>query len=146
MSAHFQAPYGLSLSNASSFGCGARYGHDVVIAGPAGRLSTQDRLLNALPRVAARDGYVSLTVERILATAGVSRATFYQYFSNIDDCFWTAYRRHADRLVADVVEAVGRQESPAKAVIEVLVVTATCRPDVARLLMREGLAAGPAGM
>lgn len=146
MNAHFQAPHGLSPSNASSLGRGARYGHDAVIAGPAGRLGTQDRLLNALTRVAARDGYVSLTVERILATAGVSRATFYQYFSNIDDCFWTAYRRHADRLVADVVDALGRHESPTQAVIDVLIATATCRPDVARLLMREGLAAGPAGM
>jgi AcrR family transcriptional regulator len=108
--------------------------------------SAQDRLLDCVTRLAAHDGYTKLIVERILATAGVSRATFYQYFSNVDDCFWTAYRHYADDLVSGVVAASQGSECPERAVLDALLATVSSRPDVALLLMREGLAAGPEGL
>jgi AcrR family transcriptional regulator len=110
------------------------------------RGTAHDRLLDAVTEVAARDGYPHLTVERILAAAGVSRATFYQYFSNVDDCFWSAYRHHADHLVSEVIAAARGSERRERAVLGALVATAISRPDIARLLMRECLAAGPAGL
>lgn len=96
--------------------------------------------------MAAREGYARLTVERIIATAGVSRATFYQYFANVDECFRGAYRHHAEVLIADVTAAAGVAEQRELAVLEALVATAAARPDAASLLMREGLAAGPLGL
>lgn len=116
---------------------------DVGRARPAG---AEARALDAVAQVAARDGYAMLTVERVLARAGVSRASFYQYFTNIDDCFRSAYRVHAAELLADVLNAVRASDSPELAVLKVLAALATDRPDVARLLMREGLAAAPAGL
>ena len=86
--------------------------------------SAQDRLLDCVTRLAAHGGYTKLIVERILATAGVSRATFYQYFSNVDDCFWTAYRHHADDLVSGVVAASQGSERPERAVLDALLATA----------------------
>jgi AcrR family transcriptional regulator len=115
-------------------------------ASPSSRRGAQDRLLEAATELAARDGYAGLTVEKILAAAGVSRATFYQYFCNVDDCFWSAYRQHADLLTADVAAAVARAEHRQLAMLDALVDTAVSRPHVARLLMGEGLAAGPTGL
>jgi AcrR family transcriptional regulator len=107
--------------------------------------SAYDRLVDAVTELGGNDGYASATVERLLQVAGVSRATFYQYFTNVDDCFWSAYRQHADHLVySAAVAATGSREREI-AVLDALVVTAVARPAVARLLMREGLAAGPIG-
>jgi AcrR family transcriptional regulator len=115
-------------------------------ANPPPSRSAQDRLLDGVTRLAAHDGYARLTVERILAASGVSRATFYQYFSNVDDCFRTAYRHHADQLVSDVIAAAEGSEQWERTVFDVLLATVTSRSDIAGLLMREGLAAGPAGV
>jgi AcrR family transcriptional regulator len=109
-------------------------------------MSAHDRLLNAATQAVARDGYVNLTVERILAAASVSRATFYQYFSNVDDCFWSAYCRHAEQLVSDVAAAAQANRHPELAVLDALAAAATSRPEIACLLMRECLAAGPRGL
>lgn len=109
-------------------------------------LSAHDRLLCAATEVAASDGYVSLTVERVLAVASVSRATFYQYFSNIDDCFRSAYRQHAEELVSAVATAVRHSERRELTMLDTLVDTAISSPQIARLLMTEGLAAGQAGL
>jgi AcrR family transcriptional regulator len=110
------------------------------------RGTSQARLLDAVTQVATRDGYARLTVERVLREAGVSRATFYQYFASVDDCFWSAYRRHAEQLEATVAAAARRSEQPQLAMLDALVDLAVSRPDVARVLMREGLAAGRTGL
>ncbi len=107
--------------------------------------SSHDRLLHAVTQVAARDGYAGLTVERVLATARVSRATFYQYFSNVDDCFWSAYREHAEQLLRDVSGAAAGSSRRELAVLDALTAAASTRPQTALVLMREGLAAGQAG-
>ncbi len=107
---------------------------------------SEDRLLDAVTQLCASDGYVNLTVDRILAAARVSRATFYQYFSNVDDCFLSAYREHAAQFVSDVTAASQGSRNRELAVVAAVVDIATSRPDVAQLLMREGLAAGPAGL
>lgn len=110
------------------------------------RPSAPRRLSDAVTEVAGRDGYARLTVDRLLATGGVSRATFYQYFSNVDDCFLSTYRQHAERLLSDVDAAVRGRDRRPFAVLDTLVGTAISRPQAMRLLMHEGLAAGPAGL
>jgi AcrR family transcriptional regulator len=102
--------------------------------------------LDAVTRVVASHGYAHLTVDAILAEAAVSRATFYQYFSNVEDCFRSAYRLHADQLVAAIELAVQHPGQRELAMLDVLVDTAVARPARARLLLTEGLAAGPGGL
>jgi AcrR family transcriptional regulator len=101
------------------------------------------RLLDAVTEVCARISYPDVTVEALLAVAGVSRATFYQYFSSVGDCFLTAYREHALRLV-EVIASSPDCEHPELAALEALVDLAIHRPGVALLLTREGLAGGSA--
>ncbi len=102
-------------------------------------------ILEAVTHVASTMGFVELTVEKILAHAGVSRATFYQYFTNVDDAFWSAYRHHAEQLLSDLGAAAAGSPHGELAALDVMATLAASRPDVACLLMREGLAAGPAG-
>jgi AcrR family transcriptional regulator len=110
------------------------------------RGAAQARLLRAVTEVVAREGYTQLTVEKLLVTADSSRATFYQYFSNIDDCFWTAYRLHAAQFVTDVEAEVRGSRYPDVAMLEALVATASAKPEITQLVMREGLAAGQKGL
>jgi AcrR family transcriptional regulator len=111
------------------------------------RYGAHERLLAAVTTAVARDGYIQLTVERLQALAGVSRATFYQYFSSTDDCFANAYREHAELLVTRVLDALACcGQAREVAVLDALAGTALACPDAARLLMREGLAACTAGL
>jgi AcrR family transcriptional regulator len=103
-------------------------------------------LLDAVTRAAGSEGYSDLTVERVLELAGVSRASFYQYFSSLDDCFEDAYRRHTEKLISDIARAVHGGDSPEFALLATLVGTAGHDPDAAKLLTIEGLAAGSVGL
>jgi AcrR family transcriptional regulator len=103
----------------------------------------EQRLLDAVTEACARISYPDITVEDLLTVAGVSRATFYQYFSNVEDCFLAAYRGHALRLVEAVASSSDR-EHPELAALDAVVDLAIHRPDVALLLFREGLAGGQA--
>jgi AcrR family transcriptional regulator len=109
-------------------------------------LGAADRLLDAIGEVAARDGYSNLTVETVLAAARVSRSTFYQNFSSVDDCFTSAYRRHGQQLMSEIVQTARRGGPPKLATLDALVDTALRRPHVARVLMIECLSAGPVGI
>jgi AcrR family transcriptional regulator len=113
---------------------------------PRSTSDAQERLLLAAGEVAAHRGYATLTVQKVLDAADVSRATFYQYFANIDDCFWSAFRRRADQLIRDVALAVRQSDEPEIATVEALAAAACREPELTRLLMCEGLAAGPRGL
>jgi AcrR family transcriptional regulator len=107
--------------------------------------SPQMRLTAAVAEVLAEGGYPALSVRRLIAHAGVSRATFYQYFADAQECFLAAYRSEGERLVRDVGKAATRPEREL-AVLDRLVQFARAEPVTARLLAREGLAAGPEGI
>jgi AcrR family transcriptional regulator len=110
------------------------------------RKSTQrERLLNGMVAVANRDGYARANVTRVIAEAGVSRPTFYDYFSDKDDCFLAALADIHERLIADVRRAVESRapEHAIQATIGVLVELAATQPAKARFLMSESMAAGP---
>jgi AcrR family transcriptional regulator len=107
----------------------------------------EHRLLDAVTEVAARDGFAALTVEHVLSASGASRATFYHYFpTGVEECFFSAYRLHAERLVCDVQLAMKSAPDPALGAVDALVEMAVSRPSAARMLAIEGLASGPRGL
>jgi AcrR family transcriptional regulator len=106
----------------------------------------EDRLLDAVPALASRYGYANLTVETLLSASRVSRSSFYQYFPNIEDCVWGSYRRHADQLLSGVLAASRSSEPEQAPALRALLDEAIREPQTALFLMREGLAAGPAGL
>src|ERR1700755_1395893 len=58
----------------------------------------RERLLAAMLRAAAERGYRETNVQDVIERAGVSRPTFYEHFTNKEDCFLAAFDVTATRL------------------------------------------------
>lgn len=66
--------------------------------------SQRERMVEAMIEVIAEQGFAQTTVADIIATAGVSRATFYEQFDDKEDCFVAAYATVMERMLAFVAE------------------------------------------
>jgi AcrR family transcriptional regulator len=109
------------------------------------RRSTQrERLINTMVEIAGRDGLATATVARLIAHAGVSRPTFYEYFSNRDACFIAALTDIHQGLLAEIRRAIEREapERAVEATIAALIEFANSHPPRARLLLSEALGGG----
>lgn len=95
--------------------------------------------------VALSEGYAGATIARVISEAGVSRPTFYDYFTDKDDCFLAALAEIHERVLAEIRQAVAGQapQHASDAAIGVLVGFASSHAPLARLLMNESMAAGP---
>ncbi len=129
---------------------------------PAGRRETQrERLLAGVVAVANHEGHVAANVSAVIAQAGVSRPTFYEYFAGTEDCFLAALADANERLLASVRDALGEAGEPSaaasgprtaqdarggsalRAVLAALVDFARATPELARFAMSESLGGGP---
>jgi AcrR family transcriptional regulator len=110
------------------------------------RKGTQrERLLAGMLLAAVRKGYTGANVAQVIAHAGVSRPTFYEYFADKDDCFLALHREISEQLLQHIGEAV-RSERPERAVqagIRALVLFTDAQPERARFLINETMAGGP---
>lgn len=104
------------------------------------------RIIASLAEVCAQKGYRAVTVEDIIAQAGVSRRTFYDLFSDKEDCFLVAYERAINRLLNTIDVAYGAQGRPwperMASGLQALLSVLAAEPSFARLVMVEVLAAG----
>jgi AcrR family transcriptional regulator len=69
--------------------------------------SQRGRLLDAMAQAVADRGYGATTVAHVVARAGVSRKTFYEHFSDKEDCFLALYDTGIAYVLGRIVEAVG---------------------------------------
>jgi AcrR family transcriptional regulator len=109
------------------------------------RKGTQrERLLEGMLVAAVRRGYAGANVAQVIAHAGVSRPTFYEYFSDRDDCFLAVHREFSAQLLGHVREAVdsGPPEQAVQAGVKAIFRRAQARPERARFLVNETLAGG----
>ena len=108
--------------------------------------SQRTRILEAVGRAVAEKGYAAATIEDIVRGAGVSKKTFYEHFSDKEDCFLAAYEAAADELFARVREA---QAAPGpwlertRAGISAYLRWLAAEPALARVFLIEVAAAGP---
>ncbi len=113
------------------------------------RKSTQrERLLDGVIDVTNRRGYAAATVSAVIAEAGVSRPTFYEYFADRDDCFRWAIEYTQDELLAEVSAALQdcAADEAAGCAVKILVSYAAARPARARFLMAESMAGGASAL
>jgi AcrR family transcriptional regulator len=113
------------------------------------RKSTQrERLLGGVVDVTNRRGYAAATVAAVIAEAGVSRPTFYEYFADRGDCFRQVIEDVQDELLAEVSVALqGRAADEAAAgAVDTLISYAAAKPARARFLMAESMAGGAAAL
>jgi AcrR family transcriptional regulator len=117
-----------------------RLGREVVEA------SQRGRLLDAMAQVVAGKGYGATSVADVIATAGVSRKTFYEHFRDKLDCFLAAYDLGVEVLLA-TVRAAGAEETDPLAVTRArtraYLRTLADEPAFARTFLVEVAAAGP---
>ncbi len=110
------------------------------------RKSTQrERIIAGMVIAANRVGYASANVSTVIANAGVSRPTFYDYFADRDDCFLAAHREIAADLLERVRVAVAAQapERAVQAGVRALIELAEAKPEEARFLTNATMAGGP---
>lgn len=91
-----------------------------------------------------RHGYAGANVSQVIAHAGVSRPTFYEYFADKEDCFLATHRELARLLVAELRRATATV-APGQAVqaaIRRFVELSEEFPDRAALLTSETMAGG----
>lgn len=69
----------------------------------------RDRLTAGIISVVAERGYQEATVTRVCAAAGVSRRTFYAYYSSKKECYLRAFDLIFDHL-SEVLTAAGAEE------------------------------------
>jgi AcrR family transcriptional regulator len=113
---------------------------------PRGRKSTQrERLIASVVATVDRSGYTSTNVSKIITEAGVSRPTFYDYFSDREDCFLGALRDIHERLMLRVRRSV--EQAPPQLALQTSLATivefACAEPTEARFLISQSMGAGP---
>jgi len=108
------------------------------------RAIQRERLIAAMLDAAATRGYRETNVQDVIERAGVSRPTFYEHFTNKDDCFLASFdtgaRRLQARVTAAAAEGGGWRERLRRALAAVLAF-AVAEPQTARTLVVEARAA-----
>jgi AcrR family transcriptional regulator/DNA-binding PadR family transcriptional regulator len=104
------------------------------------------RLLEATFALAAQEGYRELTVGMIAARAGVSRRTFYEFFSDREGCFLASFDHALDVLGERVLPAYEAEREWTDRVRVGLAALLECldgEPALRRVVFVEALTAGP---
>jgi AcrR family transcriptional regulator len=65
----------------------------------------RQRIAAGMIRVVVERGYSAATVTQVVAAAGVSRRTFYNYYGDKQDAFFDVYRQVTDFLCEAMIEA-----------------------------------------
>jgi AcrR family transcriptional regulator len=110
------------------------------------RKSTQrERILDGMIDTASREGYAGANVSQVIARAGVSRPTFYEYFSDKDSCFLAANREIAGRLLGQIRDAVAEvpPEQALQAALRRLLQWVEAKPEQAMFIANATMAGGP---
>jgi AcrR family transcriptional regulator len=98
----------------------------------------RDRLTAGMIATVAEHGFHEATITQIAAAAGVSRRTFYGYFSSKEECFFDTFGQLADHLEA-AMSAAGEPgaEWPQRvlAKLTAMLETFAANPDLARFAL-----------
>jgi AcrR family transcriptional regulator len=109
------------------------------------RAIQRERLLGAMLNATAELGYLETNVQDVIDRAGVSRPTFYEHFSNKEDCFLAAFDSGAERLRKLVHGAVSEGgdswRDRVRCGLQALLGFAGDEPDTARTIVVEARAA-----
>lgn len=103
------------------------------------------RLLAATARVVSTHGYAAATIDKITAEAGVTKKTFYKFFSSKEDAFLACYEAvdvMIDRVIAAGV-AADTTDDAVRACVRTYLQALAAVPDLTAIFLIEALAASP---
>lgn len=108
----------------------------------------RERLLNGMVAVATRSGYPGATVSAVAEAAKVSKPTFYEQFTDRDDCFVACIDYVGERLLDATRDALAdcRPERALIGAVDALVGFVSVERTMGRFLTAEAMAAGPAAL
>ncbi len=105
----------------------------------------RERLIAAMLRAASELGYRETNVQEVIERAGVSRPTFYEHFTNKEDCFLTAFdataARLRDRVGAAAAKGGDNLRDRLRFGLETLLHFTATEPEASRTLIVEARAA-----
>jgi AcrR family transcriptional regulator len=107
------------------------------------------RMLAAMTEVVAERGASNTTVAHVVARSGVSRRTFYETFTDREDCFLAAFEdgvARAGRYVLHSYDPSARWPERIRTALLALLQFLEVEHGVGRLLFVESLGAGPKAM
>jgi AcrR family transcriptional regulator len=109
------------------------------------RAIQRERLIVAMLSAVAELGYLGTNVQDVIDRAGVSRPTFYEHFSNKEDCFLAAFDTSAERLRKKMDTAIRQGgdvwRDRVRYALEALVRFVAGEPETARTMVVEARAA-----
>jgi AcrR family transcriptional regulator len=104
------------------------------------------RIVAAMVEVAAERGFGGATVARVVARSAVSRRTFYEFFSDREECFLAAFDdalARIARVLAPAYEQPSKWHEQIRAGLTTLLQFLDDEPLMGRLVVVEALGAGP---
>jgi AcrR family transcriptional regulator/DNA-binding MarR family transcriptional regulator len=104
------------------------------------------RIITAMVEVVAERGVARSTVAHVVARSGVSRRTFYELFSDREDCFLAAFDQAVEQATGRVVpafEGAGGWLEGMRAGLRALLEFLDDEPGLGRLAVVDALGAGP---
>jgi AcrR family transcriptional regulator len=108
-----------------------------------------ERAIRAFALVVAETGYAATTVDEVVARAGMSATTFYDNFAGKEDILMAAIESAAAQTVAAAIppfERAGDWPQGLRSAYNAVFNFFASRPALARLVMSEIYAAGPAAV
>jgi AcrR family transcriptional regulator len=125
-----------------------RRGARVPVGGSEG--SQRQRLIAAMGHIAAEHGRRAAIVELVCERAGMSRRTFYEHFTDGEQCFVSAVGQAFDQLFAAINAAVGAEpqdwEDRACTTVTALIATLDRDRTLARLCVIEPHSGSPVAL
>jgi AcrR family transcriptional regulator len=110
--------------------------------------SQRTRLLQATVDLGTERGFASLTLTDIVRRAGVARSTFYEYFSDKQQCFMEAFDYAAQRVLERVLTLgpppAGDFSARVNGYISRVLELGLEEPGLVRLVAADAVALGPA--
>jgi AcrR family transcriptional regulator len=111
----------------------------------------RERLLDAIANVVAEKGYAGTRVADITTYAGVSRKTFYELFTDKEECFLAAFDAITKLLMDRMAEALtdlsdGNWRMQVRALLGEFLRFLAGEPAFARMCIIEVLGSGPEGL
>ena len=104
------------------------------------------RILSAMFEVAAERGAGNVSVAHVVERSGVSRRTFYEAFTDREDCFLAAFDQaltYASERVLDAYESQKTWRERVRAGLIALLFFLDEEPAIGKLLIVESLSGGP---
>jgi AcrR family transcriptional regulator len=115
----------------------------------AARREQRERLFAAVVASCEEKGFDATSVEDLLRTSGVSRATFYEQFDDKLDCFRAAEDEIVAAAISTVADEFGGEGDAVRrprAALEAFIRLIVAQPAAARMCIVESYAAGETGI